>query len=299
MVKLSIIVVTFNHQSEIKHCLNSLSAALPEISTQILIIDNNSSDETVPIAKSLLQKLRPQFQWSILQNKTNLGFTKAVNQGLRRCVGEWVLLLNPDTQLRANVLDVLIQKLKDNPELGIVAPQLRNPDGRLQPSCRRFPRHRDLIFEAIGLSRLFPMSRIFNYWKMGDFDHQSQRFVDQPQGAFLLTQRSAIEKVGLLDEQFPMFFSDVDWCRRFAQHKLKILFLPSVHIFHDKGTSIYRNRLKMFWTSHRSFYDYFRKYYPGPWWKIFNYATGQLLILIALLRALFYMIAHDQSGECR
>ena len=144
--------------------------------------------------------------------------------------------------------------------MGIVAPQFLNADGSIQPSCRRFPRHRDIVFHALGLNYLFPYSKLYNYWKMGDFDHQSQRFVDQPQGAFLLTHRRAFEDVGLLDENFPMFFSDVDWCRRFINKGWKITFTPEVKIIHHKGSSVYnnRNRISLIWSSHISFYLYFQ-----------------------------------------
>lgn len=295
MTEISIIIVTYNHQKEIEPCLKSLPLALLDFRSKIIIIDNNSSDKTVLYTNTIMQKFNNKHQWQIIQNNVNLGFTKAINQGLRAIDSEFVLILNPDTELTATVLSELINKIKSNPEIGIVAPQLINPDGSIQPSCRRFPRHRDLIFEALGLSRLLAKSRIFNYWKMGDFDHQNERYVDQPQGACLLTHQKAIKNVGLLDEQFPMFFSDVDWCRRFVQYNWKILYVPSVKVLHNKGTSIYRNRLKMFWTSHRSFYFYFRKYYRGSWWTILNYLTAELLILIALLRALFYLIVQHQS----
>jgi GT2 family glycosyltransferase len=173
---------------------------------------------------------------------------------------------------------------------GIVSPQFLDLDGSIQPSCRRFPRHRDLLFLALGFDKLFSKSKIFNYWKMGDFDFRSQQKVDQPQGAFLLTHRTALEQVGLLDEQFPMFFSDVDWCRRFIAKGWEIFFSPETQIIHDKGTSIYRNRLRMIWSSHRSFYDYFVKYYPGKGWKIVNGLTAGLLLFMALLRSIFLVL---------
>ena len=290
MPDLSIIIVTYNHESEIKTCLLSLSDAIAQLHTEIFIIDNHSSDKTVSVAQKVLAIFDTEQSWSIFCNATNIGFTKAVNQGLKLSQGKYVLLLNPDTEIPAGIFQSLIQIFEKNNDVGIVSPQFRNPDGTIQPSCRRFPRHRDVIYNALGLHWLFRNSQEFNYWKMGDFDHQIQREVEQPQGAFLLARSEAVAPVGLLDEQFPMFFSDVDWCRRFIANGWKILFVPGVQIIHHQGTSIYRNRLKMIWSSHRSFFHYFRKYYRGALWSPVNFFTGELLILLAMLRSIGYLL---------
>lgn len=292
---LSIIIVTYNHEREIKKCLHSLSRALSKFLAQIFIIDNHSTDGTIAVARKVLSQLEFKHRWTIICNTTNRGFTMAVNQGLRQAQGDLVLLLNPDTELPAQVFQQLFDIFRADPQVGVVAPQLRNPDGTIQPSCRRFPRRREVIYHALGLNWLFPRSHEFNYWKMGDFDHQRQQEVEQPQGAFLLARKAAADQVGLLDERFPMFFSDVDWCRRFIGHGWKILFTPSVQIIHHKGTSIYRNRLKMIWTSHRSFYHYFQKYELCIWQRLLNLITGEILIGLALVRSIFYLLNSDGS----
>ena len=290
MIDLSITIVTYNHQDEISCCLQTLIGAIPSFQTEIFLIDNDSADQTVCIVKKLLSTSSKKHRWSIICNETNKGFTRAVNQGLAQSHGKYVLILNPDTEVPVDGFQSLIEIFHKNKEAGIVSPQFRNPNGSIQPSCRRFPRHRDVIYSAIGLSWLFSKSKEINYWKMGDFDHQSQREVEQPQGAFLLARREAIEQVGFWDEQFPMFFSDVDWCRRFIQQGWKILFVPSVQIIHLKGTSIYKNRLKMIWSSHRSFYHYFKKYNQGFWRQLINLIIGEILIGVAILRSIFYLL---------
>lgn len=297
MPDLSIIIVTYNHESEIKNCLLTLKKAIAHFHAEIFIVDNNSSDKTISVTKNVLEIFDQKHVWSINCNETNIGFTKAVNQGLARSQGKFVLLLNPDTEIPADTFQSLIQIFESNPDAGIISPQFRNPDGTIQPSCRRFPRHQDVIYNAIGLNLLFSNSKEFNYWKMGDFDHQTQREVEQPQGAFLLARREAVEDVGFLDEQFPMFFSDVDWCRRFIEKGWKILFVPGVQIIHHKGTSIYKNRVKMIWSSHRSFYHYFRKYYRGAFWSLINFITGIVLILLATLRSIFYVMNSKNNKD--
>jgi len=293
LTDISIIIVTYNHQNEIVGCLQSLLTALSSFRAQVIIVDNFSHDQTVTNAQIIKHQFESQHKFLIIKNKNNEGFTKAVNQGLTKSKGKYILNLNPDTELTPEIFPFLFNILRSNENCGIVSPQFLNTDGSIQPSCRRFPRHRDLLYSAIGLSRLFSKSKIFNYWQMGDFDFQTQQKVEQPQGAFLLTHHTVLEQVGFLDERFPMFFSDVDWCRRFIKKGWDILFVPDVKIIHHQGGSIFKNRLKMIWSSHRSFYFYFVKYYSGKKWTLINLITGALLIFLALLRSLFYLLTND------
>ncbi|MFZ5517751.1 MAG: glycosyltransferase family 2 protein [Candidatus Zhuqueibacterota bacterium] len=291
-VDLSIIIVTFNHDREIQLCLSTLRKILASLRVEIILVDNASTDDTVTNARTLLQSSGESLDWFILANSRNEGFTRGVNQGLNRSRGRFILLLNPDTEFPMPIFRELISALDDDAALGMVSPQFRNPDGTIQPSCRQFPRRRDVFYAAIGLSCLFPKSSEFNYWKMGDFNHQSRRDVDQPQGAFLLAKAKAVAQIGKLDESFPMFFSDVDWCRRFAAQQWKIQFIPDVHIIHYKGTSIHRNRLRMIWSSHRSFVTYFKKYDHSFRERTATLVTGGLLYLLAGLRSLFTIVHH-------
>ncbi len=277
-VQLSLIIVTYNSAEEIETCLTSLKEATKQFSTQVILIDNASQDET----RNIVENISSMFSnIQLILNSENRGFTKSVNQGLRLSDGEHILLLNPDTILPENTFTTLLPMFKKHPNTGIVSPQFLNADGSIQPSCRRFPRRRDVFFHFMGLHLLFPQSPIYNGWKMGDFDHREESFVDQPQGAFLLVKREAYQQVGFLDESFPMFFSDVDWCQRFANKGLKILFTPKISIIHHKGRSIYKNRIPLIWSSHKSFIRYFQKYFQGAF---INYITAVILIITAVLR---------------
>ncbi|RMF58121.1 MAG: glycosyltransferase family 2 protein, partial [Calditrichaeota bacterium] len=224
------------------------------------------------------------------------GFTRALNQGLARSRGEYILVLNPDTVLQPGCLTVLLGVLAERERVGVVAPQLLNPDGTVQPSCRRFPRYRDVLFEASGLSRAFSGSRVFNGWKMGDFDHTTGRGVDQPQGACLLFHRSVLTKVGLWDEGFPMFFSDVDWCRRVKHQGYEIWFEPTARVVHLQGRSIFQHRPRMIWSSHCSFYRYFKKYdgiSPA------NVLVGAVLFFSAIVRVAWHALFGRRGNRTR
>lgn len=258
---LSVIIVTFNNEKTIKKCLNSLSQSISHLRTQLIIIDNKSTDRTREI-------LFDQNIWNShlfakvekLENKKNLGYTRAVNLGLKLCTGKILLLLNPDIILLNNTIPFLYSTLLAENRYGIVAPQLRYLNGQIQPSCRRFPRKIDVVYEFLGLAKMVPQSRIFNKWRMPDFDHRTSRNVDQPQGAFLLIKESVIKKIGYLDENLPMFFSDVDLCYRVITAGWEIWFCSMVFAYHVKGASVRQKWAEMIVSSHRSFVDYFAKY---------------------------------------
>jgi GT2 family glycosyltransferase len=278
----SAVVVTYNSERSIGACLSSLLAAVEGLSAEVWVIDNASEDGTCALVERIAASAPIPIR--LLRNKWNLGFTRATNQGLASASGRFLLLLNPDVEVPRGALPHLISFLERERDVGIVAPQLRFPDGSVQPSCRRFPRRRDLLFELLGLSRLFPESPLFNAWKMGDFDHLSRRDVDQPQGAFLLARREAVASVGLLDERFVMFFSDVDWCRRFWEKGWRVTFVPEVHAVHHKGASVFAHRVPALIASHRDFLRYFRKY-PA------RCAAVDLCVAILLLVSLWPRVA--------
>ncbi len=287
----AIIIVTFQNAGEIARCLQSLAQAEPARQVYLFLIDNASTDGTREIIREAITGLpKPRFKAELNLNEKNFGFTSAVNQGLTRYFAMSanhrlpVLFLNPDTVLPANSLAALLEKLYAMPDTGVVAPQLIYEDGRIQPSCRRFPTHWDLFCELAGLSRLFPNSRRWNRWKMGDFDHRIAAEVDQPQGACLLARSEVAAQAGLWDERFRIFFSDVDWCRRVRQTGWKIRFEPSVQIIHAQGVSVQQVRAAAIWSSHLSFWRYFQKYKRRWWEKLLNGLSGLLLLLTASIR---------------
>ena len=288
---IAIIIVTFQNAGEIADCLQSLLKAAPERRVHLLLIDNASTDGTRQAIHAARNHLPPsRFRVDLILNDENLGFTRAVNQGLARYsvmpenYNAPVLFLNPDTILPSGGLAALLEKLYAHPEIGLIAPQLIYDDGRIQPSCRRFPTQWNLFCELFGLSRLFPRSPWFNRWKMGDFDHRQAMEVDQPQGACLLARPEVIAQVGEWDERFPIFFSDVDWCKRVWQRGWKIYFEPSVQIIHAQGVSVRQVRTTAICSSHVSFWRYLRKHENNWRGQFLNLIFGPLLIFAAIFR---------------
>lgn len=274
MPKISVIIVTWNSQEDIKPCLDSLFKQ--GFKSEVIVIDNNSRDGTVAILRAYGQKML------LVSNSINKGFAEATNQGLSISTGDYVLLLNPDTILQPRTIETMLSFMNANPEVGALGPQLLNPDGSIQPSCREFPRPLHFLWEFSGLSKLFPYHNVFGSWRMGYFDHQSQKEVDQPMGACLMLRRSAIDQIGHMDSQnFPMFFNEVDLCFRLRQKGWKIYFLPQARVTHLQGVSIKKARLSMTVSSHRSLSAFFGKHYPT---RTSSYIIKILLLIVLPFR---------------
>jgi GT2 family glycosyltransferase len=285
MTSISIIIVTYNSEKEIINCVNSILPQLNDFDGEIIIIDNDSTDKTISLIKDIDSK-----SISIIQNKENFGYTKANNQGIKNVKGDYILFLNPDTIVPNSTIKNLLDEIKDDKNLGVIAPQLRFPDGEIQNSCRRFPRRRDILYDSIGLSKIFNNSEEFNYWKMGDFDHKKSSLVDQPAGAALLIPKMIFDEIGLLDEQFPMFFSDVDLCKRIWDAGYNVQYTINSFITHKGGASVYRKRIKMIVSSHFSFWKYFNKYKTKLFDNIINVSVGIFLLVLIPFRILLILL---------
>jgi GT2 family glycosyltransferase len=252
--KLSVIVVSWNVVGLLRRCLETLNNELTGIDAEVFVVDNNSADKSTDMTAMEF----PQFY--LIPNKSNLGFAVANNQALALSCGEYVLLLNPDTEVIPGAIKHLVDFLDNHSDAGIVAPQLINSDGSIQRSCREFPTFAGMLYELLGLSKMFPNHPLFGRYKMLDFDHGSQREVDQPEGACLLMRRSVIDEVGPLDEGFFMLFEEVDWCYRIKKANWKIWFSPQAKVVHHYGQSIKQVKAKMILSSHRGLHRYWKKH---------------------------------------
>jgi len=281
------IVVTFKNEETIAACLKSVSDDLSGYSAEIVLVDNDSGDGTVAAARSAVNSGVPL---RIIENHFNAGFARGVNQGIAASDSAYILILNPDAVIQNGFFSTMISYLEKNPGTGIVSPRHMSPQGETIPSCREFPTHISLLFNMTGLAALFPGSRVFNSWKMGYFDHETSREVDQPMGACMLTRMEDVDSVGYMDEQFWMFFNDVDWCRRYKQCGKKVMYLADAVIMHNAGHSVRKNRAKMIISSHRAFARYFRKYYTGCRWILPNLLTGCALLVSAGVRVFIHAV---------
>lgn len=284
--ELSVIIVTWNSGNEISECLNSVINSAGNISLEILVIDNNSSDNTTDLVESIIRKVSVPV--NLIINDENRGFTIACNQGITCSKGDLILLLNPDTKIPENGLYGLMERLNSGKDTGAAAPQLLNDDGSIQSSCRRFPGYADMFFEMTFLSRLFSQSKIFNRWKMGDFNHENEAEVEQPMGAALMIKSKTLEDAGIFDEDFQMFFNDVDLCKRISDKGYKIIFYPGSKFYHTKGVSIYKDRVRMIKIWNNDCLKYFKKHKKN---FILYFMLVLSLKITGVLRILYYKLA--------
>lgn len=255
---LSIIIVTWNSENEIGECLNSIIDNTNDLNYEIVIVDNNSSDNTAEVIKKIAEEKFHRIK--VILNTDNKGFTKACNQGIISSSGEKVLFLNPDTRIEGGAVKVLLSKLSESENTGAAAPQLLNEDGTIQKSCRTFPDYFDMFCEFSLLTYIFPNSILFSNWKMNYFSHDEERKVEQPMAAALMVKRKVLKEIDNFDERFKMFFNDVDLCKKIYDKGYSIIFYPDSKIIHEKGVSIYKDRERMIRIWNEDCLSYFKKY---------------------------------------
>jgi GT2 family glycosyltransferase len=284
MPLLSIIIITWNSEEFIEKCLKSIFDTKGSIDLEVIVVDNASQDGTTKI----IEKFKPEVR--LISNQQNLGYANANNQGIEISKGDYVFLLNPDVELKENCIRFMLDFMENHKDIDALGPQLLNPDGSIQPSCRDFPDFSILLWEFSGLSFLFPKNRILGRWRMGYFDFQSSREVDQPMGSCLLLRRKVFQEIGVFDEQFPIFFNDVDLCYRIKKSGGKLYFFPEAKALHYKGSSTRQAKPEMIFSSHLSFYRFLSKYKNGDLNQILLYLSGIFLFVTALLRIILYFL---------
>lgn len=226
-----IVIINWNSGEYLSQCIDSIfiEENISLLGT-VYIIDNNSKDDS-------LKRIAAREKLEIVINDENLGFAKGCNQGFRKCKSEYVLLLNPDAQLLNHTLTDCSDFLALNNAVTILGCQLVNEMSEITPSCSRFPSPFGFFKDALGLPKLAPS--IFTPGiVMNDFDHKSSRFVDQVMGAFMFMRTSLFQKVGYFDEQFFVYFEEVDFSKRIAEIGERSYFNSDIRAIHiGEGTT--------------------------------------------------------------
>ena len=230
-MKISIIIVSWNVKKDLANCLKSLQENPYAGNFEVVVVDNNSSDDTVETVKSNFPDV------VIIDNDKNLGFAAGNNKGFEIAKGQYILLLNPDTIVHSAALDTLIMFMDDNPDVGACGPRLLNEDGTIQGSVRRFPTFRASLYRHTIFKPLGIFKKQYRKWLMKDFDHDEQMDVDQLMGACLLVRKSVLDEVGGLDEDFFMYYEEVDLCYRIRKAGWRIVFTPESEVTHLGGRS--------------------------------------------------------------
>lgn len=254
---LSICIVNWNTREHLRQCLAALRQHTADLVPVTVVVDNGSTDGSAEMVRTEFPEVL------LLANPDNRGYAAGTNQALAATETEYRLLLNPDVTAQAGSVQYLVEFLEAHPQAGAVAPRLRYPDGRVQLTCRSFPTPDTVLYDALGLSRLFPRSRRFGKYRMSWWAHDDERPVDQPMASALLLRDQALRNVGGLDEGFPIFFNDVDLCWRLWQAGWQIWFTPHAEMRHHHGASTSQVWGEMLNQSYAGFVRFYEKHYRG------------------------------------
>ena len=287
-MRLSVIIVSWNTCELLDRCLTTLFEELTEqqffsLGIEVFVVDNASGDGSAEMVRQKHSQVR------LISNAENLGFGRANNQALTVASGQYILLLNPDTEICSGSINTLVDFLDKHSQAGVVAPQLINSDGSIQLSCRAFPSFAGMFFELVGLSRLMPVGSRWRDYKMLDWPHNSLRQVDQPEGACLLIRKVVLDQVGIFDEDYFMLFEEVDWCYRVKQAGWEIWFIPDARIIHHMGQAIKQVKVRMILSSHKGMYRFWYKHHRHGWRYLDGIVYGALMLL-AYIRVASYWL---------
>ena len=232
MIDLSIIIVSYNTSDFLKGCLGSIKATSKGFTYEIIVVDNASSDNS-------LEMLKMEFPEVILiKNQENIGFSKANNMGVGKSKGRYVLFLNPDTVVYKESLLDMIKFMDRHKEAGAATCKLLMQDGILDDASHRgFPNPWNSFSYFLGLSKLFPKSKLFGGYNLGFLDLSNTHEIDACAGAFIIVRRLAGEQIEWWDEDYFFYGEDLEFCFRLKEIGWKIYFVPSVSALHYKGVS--------------------------------------------------------------
>ncbi|HEX8832659.1 MAG TPA: glycosyltransferase family 2 protein [Abditibacteriaceae bacterium] len=263
---LSILVVNWNTRDYLRACLHSLRETCAEIEHEVIVVDNASHDGSATMVRAEFPDVK------LFASEENTGFARGNNLAYGMSRGEWVWLLNPDVEVQTGAPQKLIEFLQQHPRAGGVASALIDArDGKPQRSCRTFPVPAALWSEATRLAKFFPRSRRYGFYRMGWWNYRDTRRVEQPMASSFLLRRRAIEQITagstaekplyLFDEQFPIFFNDVDLCWRLVESGWEIWYRHDALVRHWGGAATSQARPEMIEESHRALRRFYRKHF--------------------------------------
>lgn len=255
---LSVLIVNWNTRDLLDACLTSLEKFPPEGEMEIIVVDNASTDGSA----HMVREKHPGV--NLIEPGENTGYARGNNIAMSAARGEWLLTLNPDTEVYEGTLQAGIAKLEANPKSGALGVRQIHTDGETQRSVRGFPTVGGIVNDLTGLGP--------DTYRLRQFDYEKEQPAPQPMGTFLLFRRAALEAVAPsvadwkpFDESFPIFFNEVDLLYRMNRAGWPALYTPDVRILHYGGEGTKQVRKNMIWESHRSLARFLEKHHPSVW----------------------------------
>lgn len=286
---LTIVIVSFQVQAMLERCLESLALACRALTTQIIVIDNASTDESVRMARERFPAVE------LIANDVNVGFARANNQGLERAQGKFWLLLNPDTEILtqdADALQKMVAFMETHPRAGACGPSLFYADGARQHSAFRFPSLAQIYMDLFPVNWRLRESRWNGRYSFRKYEQGAPFPIDHPLGAALLVRAETARQVGCLDNDFFIYAEEVDWCMRIRRAGWQIWCVPQAKIVHHEARSTRQFRAQMFVELWKARFTLFQKHYSRAW-----NVCARLLVRAGLRRALRLTKQKAQRGE--
>ena len=278
---LSVVIVNYNVEYFLEQCLNSVLKARQKNNIEIFVVDNNSSDGSVEMVKQKFPNV------ILIANKDNRGFSSANNQAIKIAKGRNILLLNPDTVVEESTFNKVVGFMNSHDDCGGLGVRMVDGKGDFLPESKRgLPTPLVAFYKIFGLSSIFPKSKKFGAYHLGYLDEFEINQIDVLSGAFLCVSKSALEKVGLLDETFFMYGEDIDFSYRITQEGFKNYYFPETTIIHYKGESTKKSSINYVFVFYKAMVIFAEKHFSKNNAKVFSLAIHLAIYLRASLAIL-------------
>lgn len=275
-MKLSVIIVNYNVQAFLEQCLRTVFQALEGIDGEVFVVDNQSTDGST----AMVQQEFPQVR--LVANTENVGFSRANNQAIRMSRGEYVLLLNPDTVVGEDVFRQVIAFLDAHPKAGGLGVKMIDGTGRFLPESKRgLPTPTVAFFKIMGLSRLFPHSRLFGRYHLGHLPENETARIEILSGACMFLRKRMLDEVGLLDESFFMYGEDIDLSYRITLGGYENWYFPAAPIIHYKGESTKKSSVNYVFVFYNAMAIFARKHFTRRGPQLFSFIIRGAIYLSA------------------
>ncbi len=271
-MKLSVIIVNYNVQHFLEQCLKSVFKSIQNIEAEVWVVDNNSVDGSVAMIKEKFPNVK------LVALKDNLGFSKGNNLAIKQSKGKYTLLLNPDTLVEEDTFKKILKFMDSNPIAGGLGVKMVDGKGNFLPESKRsLPTPSVAFYKIFGLSSLFPKSKRFGKYHCGHLDKNNNHEIEILSGAFMLMRKEALDKVGLLDEDFFMYGEDIDLSYRLIKGGYKNYYFSDTRIIHYKGESTKKSSVNYVFVFYNAMIIFAKKHFSSK-----NASTFSFLIKIAI-----------------
>lgn len=288
-MQLTVIIVNYNVEHFLEQCLLSVRSACRDLDAEVFVVDNQSVDGSCAMVRERFPEV------ILIANQDNVGFSKANNQAMRLAKGKYVLLLNPDTVVEEDTFTKVVEFMDAHPEAGGLGVRMVDGKGRFLPESKRgLPTPWVAFCKISGIYRVFKSTKRFNHYYMGYLREDEVSEVEILSGAFMLMRKSALDKVGLLDEAFFMYGEDIDLSWRIVQGGYKNYYFPNTSIIHYKGESTKKGSLNYVFVFYQAMVIFARKHFSEKNARLFTalinlaiYARAALAVFNRFLNAIW------------